>query len=442
MPATALIGSRLRERRLAAGLRQADVAAAAGISPSYLNLIEHNRRRVSGPVLAQLAAALGVEAAQLAGGAGSDLADDLRAAAAGVAGTGAAAELERLEEFAGRYPGWARVTAALQVRVGLLERAVETLNDRMTHDPHLSAALHEVLSALTGVRATAQILAETGDLDEGLRQRFHRNLHKDSERLAGGAEALVAYLDGSEVQRGQGIASPQEEVEGWLQGQGWALAALEDGDAAALEGQVQGLASSAARVLARAWADRARADAQALPLAAFRRALAQSAGAADAVPDPGQLAAAFGTDVIRVLRRIAFLPGSEAGFVACDASGTLLMRKPAPGFPLPRFGAACALWPVYAALARPGVPVRQRVVTPGPSGQAFLVLAYCQTSLPRGFAGPELREAAMLILQGPAGPGVAAGAAEAALPIGSSCRICPRVGCPARREPSITDEGM
>ena len=92
----------------------------------------------------------------------------------------------------------------------------------MTHDPHLSAALHELLSALTSVRATAAILAETGDLDPDLQARFHRNLHEDSERLAGGAEALVAFLDGSATAREQGIAAPQEEVEDWLAGAGLA----------------------------------------------------------------------------------------------------------------------------------------------------------------------------------------------------------------------------
>ena len=38
-----LTGTRIRERRLALSRRQADVARAAGISPAYLNLIEHNR---------------------------------------------------------------------------------------------------------------------------------------------------------------------------------------------------------------------------------------------------------------------------------------------------------------------------------------------------------------------------------------------------------------
>ncbi len=428
MPTSALIGTRLRERRQAAGLRQAEVAERAGISSSYLNLIEHNRRKVTPDVLVRLAEVLGVERQSLATGAGSDLVEDLRAAAAGLPAAGA--ELDRLEEFAGRFPGWAAVTAGLQARAGALERAVGALNDRMTHDPHLSAALHELLSALTGVRAMAQILAETPDLPPDLAARFHRNLHQDSERLAGGAEALVTYLDGSEAAREQGIAAPQEEVEDWLRSRGWHLDELERDGPEALEGQIAGLASNAARELARALAARLRADALALPLDRLRQALAEGG------PDPGRIAAAFGTDPVRAMRRIALLPGSEAGFVSCDASGTLVLRKPAPEFPLPRFGAACPLWPLFAALTRPGAPVVSRVEMPGAARARFLTYAWCQTTLPQGFAGAELREAAMLIL--PQG-----GAAEArVLPIGSTCRICPRGDCLARREPTILQEGQ
>ena len=68
MPLNELTGSRLRERRLALGMRQADLAAAAGISASYLNLIEHNRRRVAGDVLIRLAQVLGVEVGALEAG--------------------------------------------------------------------------------------------------------------------------------------------------------------------------------------------------------------------------------------------------------------------------------------------------------------------------------------------------------------------------------------
>ena len=68
MSGTALTGSRIREQRMAMGLRQAELAARAGVSASYLNLIEHNRRRVAGAVLARLAQALGLDAGELEAG--------------------------------------------------------------------------------------------------------------------------------------------------------------------------------------------------------------------------------------------------------------------------------------------------------------------------------------------------------------------------------------
>jgi XRE family transcriptional regulator, fatty acid utilization regulator len=89
----ALTGSRIRDRRVAAGMKQADLARAAGISPSYLNLIEHNRRAVGGKLLADLARTLGCELSALTEGAEAALLGALREAAA--APGGRLAETER-----------------------------------------------------------------------------------------------------------------------------------------------------------------------------------------------------------------------------------------------------------------------------------------------------------------------------------------------------------
>jgi predicted transcriptional regulator len=243
--------------------------------------------------------------------------------------------------------------------------------------------------------------------------------------MAAGAEALVAYFDAGMGGEEQGIASPQEEVEGWLAARDWQFSDAEL--ASGVADEVAGLASGAARQLPRGHIAAAMRDARALPMADFATALAEVG------PDPLTLATRFGADVLAVMRRIAAMPGAAAGLVTCDASGTLTFRKPAARFPLPRFGAACPLWPLYAALGRPMVPVEAVVETAGPAGARHRTIAFCQTRFPAGLRGPELREAAMLILP-------EAGRDGAALPIGSSCRICPRGACPARREPSILAE--
>jgi transcriptional regulator with XRE-family HTH domain len=421
MPAS-LAGSRLRERRLALGLRQAEVAKAAGVSASYLNLIEHNRRRIAGDGLGRLAAALGLPLSALEEGADSALIDDLRSAAAAAAdGLGAemtVAEVDRAEEFAGRFPGWAATTATLARRAARLDLAVQVLNDKLSLDPHLSASIHEVLSAVSSVRSTAAILAETEDIDPIWRARFHRNLHQDSERLAAGAEALVAYLDASAAPEEATNLSPQEEVEAWLQDRDWHLQGTETTGPPAL-------ASLAARTLAQDWIATMAGDAKTIPLEKLAQAEARLG------PDPLRLAAKFGTDPLQVMRRLALRPGSRLGLVICDGSGTLTFRKPAEGFAIPRFGAACPLWPLYTALGRPAHPVEAVVATAGRLSRRFRIRAWCSPTHPAGFNGPELRTAAMLIQP------LAANDGSSGLPVGPTCRICPAHACVARREPSI-----
>ena len=73
--------------------------------------------------------------------------------------------------------------------------------------------------------------------------------------------------------------------------------------------------------------------------------------------------------------------------------------------------------------------VEARVQMAGQSDRRHRVIAWAETRHPQGLRGPELREAAMLIL-----PDDGAGAV---LRIGTSCRVCARGDCPARREPSI-----
>ncbi|GHE06285.1 hypothetical protein U879_07235 [Defluviimonas sp. 20V17] len=445
MPRQALAGSRIRERRTAAGLRQVDLARRVGISASYLNLIEHNRRNVGAALLRKIAEALKVDPAALTEGAGATLLAGLREAATSTVAAGTPAhdapELDRIEEFVGRFPGWAGLLARLQGRVGHLERSVEMLGDRLAHDPTLSAALHDILSAVTALRSTAAILAEDGEIEPEWRARFHANLEDESVRLAEGAGALVSYLD-TPRRRELGAVPPQEAFEGWLEARGYHLvdcegAACPDPEALAPE------LPAAARRLAATYARRYSEDAAALPMPELLAALAEVG------PDPGILAQRFGLPLPLVFRRLAALPpgrgdGAEPdpgtpgriGLVACDGSGALIFRKPAEGFVLPRFGSGCPLWPLYQALARPVTPIRVPLETVGRGQRRFHGYAYCQPSYPGGFGSPPVVEAWMLILPDDGPPTTPAQA------VGSSCRICARSACPARREPSILgDEG-
>lgn len=56
---------RLRRRRLAAGMSQAELAAKAGCSFPYVCQLENGKYSASGPMLAKLATALGCEITEI-----------------------------------------------------------------------------------------------------------------------------------------------------------------------------------------------------------------------------------------------------------------------------------------------------------------------------------------------------------------------------------------
>ncbi len=455
-----LVGSRIRARRLTAEMKQAELARRAGISASYLNLIEHNRRRIGGKLLNRLAAALDVEPGLLAEGAEAALVAHLNEAAAALPEAGA--ERARAEEFAGRFPGWAGVIAQQQRRIARLEAAVVALGDRLAHDPQLDASLHEVLSTATAIRATAAILVEGGDVPAEWQARFHRNIDEEAARLAESARALVRFLDagtgegagngagtgGAEGEAARPAAAlsaataataPADEVEQFLARHDWHFPALEPeaAGADAVPGLLEAatdLRSASARAIARQILQRMAEDAAALPLSLCARVT----GAAGA--DPAALAAAGGTGLAAAMRRLAGLPPAllpgPLGLVICDASGAMTFRRPFAGFAVPRFGGGCPLWPLYEALSRPGAPLRRLLDQAGRGGGRALALAVAEPAEPPAFDAPPRLEAHMLLRA----PGQEAD--TPARPVGVTCRICPREGCRARREPSILAAGF
>ena len=436
MPRDTLTGSRIRERRSMVGLRQADLAREVGISASYLNLIEHNRRRIGGKLLVDIAGVLGVEPSLLTEGAEAALIATLREAAADAGA--ATSDTDRADEFAGRFPGWAEVLARLHRRIASLERTVETLSDRLTHDPHLAASLHEVLSTATAIRSTASILAEPGELEAVWRERFHRNLNEDARRLAESSKQLMTFLDESESGEEQ-RSVPREEAEAFVAANGYHFPELEDGTAEPqdLVDAAPQLDTPAARSIAREFLEQYREDAIRLPLDRVSDALE------DLGPDPVALGRATGAEADAIFRRFATLPPghlpADAGLVICDGSGALLYRKSAGGFAMPRFGAPCPLWPLFLALTRPLVPVRRPVIQKGRSVARFDCLAYARPHHAAAFDAVPIFRATMLILPI---PGEDDTEDHDRIEVGSSCRVCPRKACPARREPSILREGF
>ena len=424
MSTQSLVGSRIREKRLDRGLRQAAVAETVGISPSYLNLIEHNRRRIGGKLLADLARVLEVDTVLLADGVERETLDQMRSAAAIL---GDRVEVERTEELAARYPGWGALIAAQARKITELEEKSRVLTDRISYDPQLAGSLHEVISAVSAIRSTASILVGPEDIDRDWQRRFHENIHKDSLRLADSSEELITYLEAPKAVLEQS-GSPFEAVESYLAQTGFHIAALEGGaDPADVlkEAALQGQAAAVLHAVLKSYA----ADVAALPLAPFEKA------ARKLNYEPAAIAQSFGARLPQVMRRLAQLPPNQGhppmGLVMCDGSGALTFIKSVPGFTMPRSGGACPLWPLYGALSRPLQPIRMDVEMPAPNATRFLCFALAEPLGPADFDAPPALQSMMLVIPDPPEPALQSRG------VGLSCRICPRKACISRREPAI-----
>lgn len=208
------VGSRIRERRKALGLTQAALAADVGISASYMNLIEANKRQVGGRLLQKLADVLEIERESLGGVAEQRLAEHLREVAAEPLLRELEIPPESADDLVGRHPEWAR--ALITTYRGLQDQAqiATALSDRLSHDPFLGEAVHDMLTHVAALRSASEIVETVDDLEAGQRARFDEMIAKESRRLADVATGLAAYFDKTSTPTRR--LTPSEEVDDFL----------------------------------------------------------------------------------------------------------------------------------------------------------------------------------------------------------------------------------
>ena len=489
MNSARLIGPKIRERRRALAITQAALSAQLGISASYLNLIEAGKRNIGGSLLKRIADVLGLAVDDLDGAAERRVLAEL----AELASEPLLAELRLgaadAEDFAGHHAAWAQALVVLHRAWLDRGRAVSALSDRLTQDPFLGDAVHDLLTRVSSIRSSAEILETVDDLAPDQRRRFVSIIAAESRRLADVAQALAAFFhsDHSDPRS----STPAGEVEDFLLDSGNHFPELEEvaqaiRGAAGIEDKAGRplLAAHFERVCGEQWLpdatpfDLARLIAErsaaaqlervvhASPLlksdAARRRAhRALSAYVASAVlmPYDAFLAAArslrydaealaqrFPASYEQVCHRLLTLrrPGAEGvvfGLMRVDAAGFTSKRFPLPHLPLPRHGGACPLWAVYQALQSPGAIVRQVAEFPG--GERFLFVARAIEK--GGAAFPLPRRLASLMLacdvlqadQTVYGDGLDLRSSAPAAPVGANCRVCTRSQCTYRQEDPV-----
>jgi predicted transcriptional regulator/transcriptional regulator with XRE-family HTH domain len=492
------LGPKVRQYRRELGLTQVAMAKKLEVSPSYLNLIEHNRRQVTPDLARRFAETCGIDVELLSGRREARLRDRLQE----VLGDEIFADfrLRRvdLEELVAREPQFCRAVTELYRLYRKTRQDLRVVTEHLADDPTLATASHQLLTTLTSLRSFAEIMRDNTDLDEDKHAEFAGILVEESESLTSQVRQLFHFIAEGGLGPDSAAEWPREEVSDALQAannyfdeiEGWAEALRAEIDAPdepgsplalsrlsrlreadeGVHGEALAPLPEESRIFARlkticlarhgAGLDTLVAEARVSSAAAaqlYRAALASYFAAAVMMPyesfrraarsslhDLEVLRHGFAVSYEQVCHRLATLqrPGAEGvpfHFLRSDVAGNIDKRFSASGLGLPTFGGVCPLWNLHGAFLQPGRIVPQLVELP--HGARYFLIARTVTKAKPSHLAPErifsvgIGCDVSFAKQLVYASGIDLAAARP-VPVGTACRQCLREDCRHRAFPA------
>lgn len=452
------LGSRVRGLRKGRGLTQVELARRLEISPSYLNLIEHDQRTLTAPLLLRIAEQFDVDLRDFTEQADAQLRADLLEILADPLFEPAVVDSAELGELVARAPTLARTFETLyrayrearetadglasqiyddQQRPGVerspmvSEEVSDFLQHRDNHVPQLEEAAERLWKdaslrrhALTS--GLVRHLERAHDVEVGL---------EEGARLDG---ALRRFDPGRKrLALSERLPGPSRVFQLAVQ-----IALLEH--AAMLDRLVETveLTTDASRALGRVVLANYFAGAVVMPYVDMLTAAGQDRY------DIELLCNRFGASFEQCCHRLTSLrrPGAEGvpfHMIRVDVAGNISKRFSASGIRFARFAGACPRWNVFSAFSTPGMMRTQ--VSVMPDGEPYFCVA---RTVPKGRGGHSTPDAMAAIGLGCRieharalvySDGMDLGRLEGAIPIGVTCRLCPRRDCAQRAFPSLQE---
>lgn len=233
-----LLGNKVRRLRREQGLTQVEMAERLGISASYLNLIEHNNRPLTLPLVLKLSKLFQVDLQTFSEDEEARLLADVTEVFGDTLFSEhklSRADLEELVSVSSNI-SQAVLTLYRAYRSGIDD--IRTLTERLTEDPLLSASSHELRTLLTSVRSFSEILQDNTEISEQDRNRFLGIIADESQRLTVLVEHLISDAEEDEPSGLLGSSAPADEVSMFLEAHANHFPEIEDaaGEIRAAEG--------------------------------------------------------------------------------------------------------------------------------------------------------------------------------------------------------------
>jgi hypothetical protein len=449
------LGAKIRALRRRDGITQAQLAERLGISASYLNLIEHDRRPLSAALLIKLSQALPLDLKSFSPDDDARLAADLLEVFGDALFEGHALAAGDVREMAATSPTVARAVLALYHAYRSARESADTLAARLSEGDELQALDRSRLPS----EEVSDVIQRHGnyfpDLEEGAEMLWRSGL------LAGDLyEGMVRYLDdhhGVEVRIEKvGVMKdtarrydPEKRVltlsETLRRGSrnfqvAYQLGRLTQQSALDRAARDTLLTSEESRALVRVALANYFASAILMPYQPFLDA------ARSERYDIEVLGNRFRTSFEQVCHRLTSLrrPGAEGvpfHFVRIDVAGNISKRFSASGLRFARFSGACPRWNVFSAFVTPGMVRTQ--LSQMPDGTTYFWMARALRKGTGGYHAPhtmfavglgcEVKHARELVYA----DGVDLENREAVVPVGVTCRLCERMDCEQRAFPAL-----
>lgn len=455
-------GAKVRALRRRESLSQVQLAERLAISPSYLNLIENNRRPLPANLLIRLAQLFDVDVHAFATDEDSRLVADLTEAFADPMFEEQDLTSIDVREMAVASPAAARAVLSLYRSYQDARAQADDLSSRLTEGEEMAGT--DASPAQAPVHLPSE---EVSDLVQRHSNHFPE-LETAAESLAVAAKLSTEDLYAGLVRHLEKALGVQVQIARWGSERGvlrrydpdrklivlsellptrartfqlaHQVALLTQSsvlDRIALDPR---LTSDEARALAKVALANYFAGALLMPYAAFQRA------AKDERYDIDVLGRRFRVGFEQVCHRLTTLrrPGAEGvpfHMIRIDVAGNISKRFSASGIRFARFSGACPRWNIFSAFLTPGMIRIQ--VSRMPDGIMYFCIArtiqkdsggyHAQHPVQAIGLGCQVDYARDLVYS----DGIDVDNPETCVPVGVTCRLCERTDCEQRALPSL-----
>jgi hypothetical protein len=458
------LGAKIRRLRQENKLTQAQMAQQIEISTSYLNLLEHNQRPVTAPVLLKLAQRFSINTDWFQPHDEPRLLSELMEALSDPLFDTHAIKATEVKELVSASPaiGHALLTlyqAARGTRTmsrnpedksgDAIEMTADDISEIPTGMPpeEVSDFLHRNSNYFHSLEVAAESLWQEhklslGNLYQGLERVLAKRFDVDVAVLS--HEAMENMLREYRPLQRQLRLSEMLPLPSRIFQLAYQIALLGWGHEIDLLAAGGKFTTREADLLARLVLANYLAGAVMMPYARFLDA------ARSTRHDLDVLQHRFGASLEQVCHRLTSLrrPGAEGipfHLVRVDIAGNISKRYNGSGIQIARFGAACPRWNVYDAFATPGMLRVQ--LSKMPDGSSYFCVARTITPIGRHARNHPYGTRVTRLAIGLGCPlshardivyadGLALDDPQIITPIGVSCRVCERTDCPERAMPS------